>query len=106
MDKSIEMALLYRLSEIISFAEYLPMEMISKRNTEPIYPVTIGELLVSYGLDIALHQDQEWKSELFENVVDSIVSILGQLDMGVDRPDVWRELFAANTELKELLRQK
>ena len=101
MNKSNEIILLHRLSEMISFAEYLSIDVVSRRNTQPVYPVTIGELLVNYTLDPLLHH--EWESAEYEAKADPLFDCLQELDMGVDRPDVWKELFAANVELKKFL---
>lgn len=97
MNTADDLVQLYRLSEIVSFAEYLPLDLIAQRNAEPVYPVTIGELLVTFALDIVLVY--EWESESCENAAEPLESILNQLDTGVDRPEVWKDLFKANAAL-------
>lgn len=99
-----ETTLLVRLSEIVSFAEYLPMEMIAQRNTEPKYPVTVGELLASYALDIVLRY--EWKVPENEYIVEPLLDALNTLDTGVDQPKARGALFEANSELKKYLDSK
>jgi hypothetical protein len=89
---------LVRLSEIVSFAEFLSIETVSIRNTEPIYPVTVGEKIACYALDIALLH--EWSSTEAEYVSEPLIDALQQLDTGVDRPDTWHSLFIANDALK------
>lgn len=96
-----EITLLIRLSEIVSFAESLPLDIICQRNTEPKYPVTIGELLVSYALNIVIRHD--WELNENEYIVEPLINCLTQLDMGVDRPDAWKELFTANNQLKDYI---
>lgn len=78
--------------------------MITQHNSEPKYPVTIGELLASYTLSIILRH--EWESEENEYIVDPLLNALNQLDTGVDRPNVWKELFEANKRLREYLDNK
>lgn len=92
---------LIRLSEIVSFAEFLSVETVSVRNTEPVYPVTIGEKLVCYALHPLL--THEWSSSEVEQVADPLEDALHLLDTGVDRPDTWRSLFTANAALKAYL---
>ena len=102
MSFSRETVILMRLSEMISFAEYLPLEMLTERNTEPKYPVTIGEHVVNYALDIVLRH--EWESSDNEYMAEPLLNALHQLDAGVDKPEVWKDLFRANAELTEYLR--
>ena len=104
MNSQQETALLIRLSEMVSFAEYLPLEVIAQRNPEPEYPVTVGELLASYILNIVLRH--EWQLEKNEYVAEPLLNVLGQLDMGVDRPDMWKDLFEANSELRKYLQSE
>lgn len=104
MNTIYETNLLTRASEIISFAEYLPIEMITVRNTEPKYPVTIGELLVNYALDIVIRQGEDWASKEHEYNAELLMELLSTLDMGVDKPDVWQKLFEANREVAEFLK--
>ena len=96
-----EREILLRLSEMASFAEYLPLEIITQRNAEPEYPVTVGELLASYILNTILRH--EWESTEHEYMVEPFANALNQLDMGVDRPEVWKDLFLANSKLREYL---
>lgn len=94
---------LVRLSEIVSFAEFLSVDTVSIRNTEPVYPVTIGEKIACYALDIILLH--EWSSDETEQIVSPLEDALQQLDTGVDRPNTWNDLFIANTTLKKYLEQ-
>lgn len=104
MDSPHETSLLIRFAEIVSFAEDLPLDILVRRHSEPIYPVTIGEHLVSHALGIVLRHN--WESEENERVVGPLIETLHQLDTGVDRPGVWKELFAANRDLLEYLERQ
>lgn len=95
---------LIRLSEIVSLAEFLSVDTISVRNTEPIYPVTVGEKIACYALDIVLLH--EWSSDETEQAVAPLEEALQQLDTGVDKPAVWNDLFIANSALKAYLQSK
>lgn len=92
---------LVRLSEMISFAEFLSVETVAVPNTEPNSPVTIGEKLVSYALHPLL--THEWSSHKAEKICEPLEDSLSLLDTGVDRPETWNDLFAANLALKEYL---
>lgn len=94
---------LIRLSEIVSFAEFLTTDTVSIQNTEPVYPVTVGEKIACYALDIILLHD--WSSKEAEDIAESLQEALHLLDTGVDRPDTWNALFIANTSLKAYLEQ-
>lgn len=104
MKTSYEVTVLLRLSEMVSFAEYLPLDLITQRNPEPTYPVTIGELLANYTISIILQH--KWESEENERIAEPLFDALNQLDTGVDRPAVWKELFEANKKLQEYLERK
>lgn len=82
---------------IINFAESLPLETITVSNSEPAYPVTIGENLVAYTLGLLLPHD--WSSDETEQLVEEIESCLSRLDMGVSDEADWRALFEAKNRL-------
>ncbi len=89
---------------MIDFAEHLPAETLTLRNTEPVYPFTPAERLVNYVLHLAIAN--EWQNEEDEQAIDEITSILSQLDTGVDKPQEWQELFRANKALGEYLNRQ
>jgi hypothetical protein len=60
-----------------------------KNNPELKYPQTKSEYIVSELLSLLLSQD--WVDD--EPVLDEMISVLSQLDMGVDKPREWQELF-------------
>lgn len=94
-------SVLVRLSEIVSFAEFLSIKTVAVRNLEPKYPMTIGEKIVCYVLHpLLLH---EWSSREAEKICEPLEESLFLLDTGVDRPDAWNDLFVANIALKEYL---
>lgn len=95
---------LIRLSEVVSLAEFLSVGIISVRNTEPMYPVTVGEKNACYALDIVLLH--EWSSDKTKQAVAPLEEALQQLDAGVDKPAVWNDLFIANSALKAYLQSK
>src|SRR4051812_31763953 len=84
---------------ILDFAESLPLEMITVPNSEPIYPVTIGENLVAYTLGLLL--PHEWSSDETEQLVDEIESCLSRLDMGVSDEVDWQALFEAKNRMRD-----
>ena len=93
---------LIAIHSVVNFAETLPMETLTLRNREPVYPVTIGENIASYVLRLVL--EGKWQNEGDEQAITEIESILSQLDMGVDKPQEWQNLFRANKALGVYLR--
>ena len=89
--KSNDTSVLQAAISVLNFAESLPIEQLAERNTKPAYPVTIGERLVSYTLQLLL--THEWGDDEAEALADEMESVLSQLDTGVDKPDEWRALF-------------
>lgn len=101
MSKNNEIILLHRANELVLFAESLPFELVITPNTEPVYPVTVGEHLVNDALHILITHD--WESDELMGIAGPITNCLIQLDTGVGRPGLWRELFAENQKLGQFL---
>ena len=97
INESDDQVRLNTIYSILSFAESLPIELVSKANTEPVYPVTVGERITSYVLDQVLQS--EWRDERGDHIIGEIEEILNQLDIGVDKPHEWHNLFLANKAL-------
>mgnify|MGYP000901985090 FL=1 len=76
---------------ILNFAKTLSTDTLAVRNTEPIYPVTVGEHVVAYVLSLLLQHD--WQEVRLGTIAEELIEILSQLDTGVDKPVVWQELF-------------
>lgn len=103
MNKIKDIILLWRASELISFAEGLPFELITTPNAEPVYPVTVSELLVNHALHLLI--THTWGSNDLEYAAGAVEDCLSTLDMGVNRPGVWKELFVENQKLRVFLEQ-
>lgn len=97
-------ATLISANEVIKFAEQLPIDILTARNSEPKYPVTASERLVSYILDLLLSKN--WQDAHSKAIVTDIEGILSQLDTGVDAPQEWATLFEANAQLSKYLQSK
>lgn len=86
--------LIAKLKGLINDAQKTPLSELNKggdykSNPELRYPQTKSEYIVSEALDLLLSQD--WVDD--EPVPDEMVSILSQLDTGVDKPQDWQKLF-------------
>lgn len=77
----------------IEVAKSLRPEDLARRNDEPVYPVTTSELIVSNTLHLLL--THEWQRDENEWDMSDILNSLQLLDTGVDKPQVWQELFDA-----------
>lgn len=61
------------------------------------YPQTESERIVAETLGLLL--DQDWVDD--DPLLDEITSVLGQLDISVNQPQVWQELFQLMSELPD-----
>ena len=94
--------LIAKLKGYISDAQKVPISELCKAGdyeNQPglRYPQTKGEYLVDEMLSLLL--SQSWIDPESEPVLDEMTSILGQLDMGVDKPEEWQELFQLAEEI-------
>jgi hypothetical protein len=94
---------LVAVNAIISFAEQLPVTTLTTQNSEPVYPVTTGELIVSHTLGLIL--SHSWADNNHELAIAEIKSLLSGLDMGIDNEQNWNDLFKANTQLNNYIQK-
>ncbi len=93
--------LIVKLKDLINSAQTTPLEEICKTgdyksNPDLKYPQTKGEYIVDKALTLLLSQD--WVDD--DPVLNEMVSVLSQLDIGVDKPEVWLELFELAEEVQ------
>ena len=87
----------------IEVAKSLRPEDLVRRNNEPTYPVTTSELIVSHTLHLLL--THEWQRDENEWDMSDILNSLQLLDTGVDKPQVWQELFDAYDKYRKSIGQ-
>ena len=93
--------LIKKLLGYISDAQKTPMDELCKKidyaHSELTFPQTKGEHLASEMLSLLL--DQSWIDGESEPALDEMISELSQLDVDINQPTVWQELFNLAVEI-------
>ena len=91
---------LAKVRDLLEYAKKLPLKDLCKEgdyknNSNLRYPQTRGEQVVDALLTYTLHDSRAEDNP----VIDEMMSILSQLDTGVNKPEEWQSLFALMPEI-------
>lgn len=88
---------------ILDFAQGLPADILIERSNLDNYPSAIGEHIVAYALGLLL--PHAWDDDELSSLADRITEPLSQLDTGIDKANVWQELFRVAAEVRTSLEE-